>query len=402
MAKVQKAMKICLITPGHLISDPRIIKEATALSENGFRVHLIFTQYLFYLANHDQHILDAHPEWTYDSLDWTGSSIVSKLKRLRSKFYAVLAKNGITVFNRNHRWMVKKAISNSADLYIAHNLGALPVAVIAARKNNAKCGFDAEDFHRFEMSNDLNDFDVKLNIKIEDHYIPMLNYLTASSPQIADKYLSLYQLPVETLLNTFPRTSNTSIAANITHPLNLFWFSQTVGANRGLEAVIHGIGIAGVRINLHLLGDVNKEYEAALRHLTVLIAPLCNLQFYAPVQAEHIFEIACKFDIGMAAEPNIPLNRDICLTNKLFTYIQSGLAVLASNTTAQVAFLKKLPNAGLIYKDAISLANAISTYHFNRQLLLETKKINYHTGQLSLNWESEVPKFLKIVYKTIA
>ncbi len=42
----------------------------------------------------------------------------------------------------------KSACDIKADLYIAHNLGALTAAAMAAQKNNARYSFDAEDFHR--------------------------------------------------------------------------------------------------------------------------------------------------------------------------------------------------------------------------------------------------------------
>jgi len=394
-------MIVCLITPGHLASDPRLIKEAKALSENGIAVHLIFTQYVRYLVKYDQLILESNPEWTYDCLDWTGSSSLSKIIRLRSKLHSIFNNDYKISPDRNHNWLFKKAVAITADLYIAHNLGALPAAVCAAKKNNAKSGFDAEDFHRFEISNNINEKEVKLKITIEDNYIPQLDYLTASSPKIAYKYSALYHLDVKTILNAFPKTRSVNITANITTPLQLFWFSQTIGPNRGIEAVIQGIGMSGIRINLHLLGDISKEYKDGLLYLIAKDAPLCNLQFYTPVRAEQIFEIAYAFDIGLAAEPHFPLNRNICLTNKLFTYIQSGLAVLASDTVAQVAFFSQLPEAGIIYKDSRSLAEAITAYHLNRERLFETRKMNYLAGQSSLNWETEAPKFIETIYRAI-
>jgi hypothetical protein len=35
---------ICLVTPGHLGSNPRIVKEADALTEHGYQVHVVFAQ----------------------------------------------------------------------------------------------------------------------------------------------------------------------------------------------------------------------------------------------------------------------------------------------------------------------------------------------------------------------
>jgi len=401
MAKIQKQRSVCLITPGHLASDPRLIKEARALSAANFKVHLVFTQYMTYLVAYDKIILKHNPEWTYEVLDWTGNSFRSKLNRLRSKLFEFLRGNNKIPLNRNHNWLLKKAMAHICDLYIAHNLGALPIAVLAAKKNNTKCGFDAEDFHRFEMSDDINSASVKHKIAIENHYVPQLDHFTASSPLIALAYSRLYNRWITCILNTFPRVPKRNVVGNTDNPLQLFWFSQTVGANRGIETIIRGIGKSQIRIELHLLGDANDEYKERLESMITADAPLCKVHFHKPVQADIIFELACQYDIGLAAETPFPLNRNICLTNKLFTYIQSGLAVIASDTTAQKDFLDQFPKAGILYRNDDEFADALKVYQTNRKLLLQTKEHNYLTGQHSLNWEIEKTKFLDAIFNSL-
>ena len=61
-----------------------MVKEAEALSEAGYRVHLIYTRHVRYLVDTDQQILESHPEWTYDHLDWAGAGIIPKIVKLIS------------------------------------------------------------------------------------------------------------------------------------------------------------------------------------------------------------------------------------------------------------------------------------------------------------------------------
>ncbi|MGI4727500.1 MAG: hypothetical protein ACRYGB_02930, partial [Janthinobacterium lividum] len=165
--------KVCLITPGHLASNPRLVKEAQALTTSGYQVHLIYTQYVPYLIDFDNVILKKNPSWTYNCLNRTSKSIyIQSLNYLAAALQKVclmlLLRGKKTDFNLCHAinryfsWQLKKAIATKADLYIAHNLAALPVAVFAAKKNQSKCGFDAEDFHRHEISDDPEDPDVVL------------------------------------------------------------------------------------------------------------------------------------------------------------------------------------------------------------------------------------------------
>jgi glycosyltransferase involved in cell wall biosynthesis len=401
MATIRAGKTICLITNGHISSNPRLVKEAMALSKRGFKVHIIFTQYVDYLVEHDLQILAANSEWTCQYLNWTGNSLTSKINRLKSVLIRVINHRTNTRVNRNFAWQLKKAITYPADMYIAHNLGALPVAVMAAKKNNVKCGFDAEDFHRNEVSDDSSNEDVKLKIAVEDVNIPQLDYMTASSPQIAGEYALLYNREATTIVNVFAKIAMLNISRNDHKPLQLFWFSQTVGPARGIETAIKGIGIAGLKIELHLLGKSGSDYENQLREMAAVSAPNCTINFYKPVFPDDIFKLARQFDIGLALEPTTPLNRSICLTNKLFTYIQCGLAVIASNTIAQSWFLQQHPETGKLYNDEQRLANILVEYDNDRELLHQTKQACYTAGQTKLNWETESDKFIDTILHTI-
>lgn len=397
MAKIKGNITACIITPGHIAADPRLVKEAQALSKAGVSVHLIFTQYVDYLIGHDQQILDANPEWTYNKLNWSGNSLLSKAARTISGLIRLMP-NINTRINRNFFWQLKKTIQCPADIYIAHNPGALPIATIAAKKNKVKCGFDAEDFHRNETSDDDYNEDVKLKTAIEKANIPHMDYITAASPQIAEKYAVLFNRAVTTVLNVFPKTRINNIIHNTTKPLQLFWFSQTIGRNRGLEGIIEAINLSGVTMELHLLGKVSDDYKNQLlavnnKHENKYAA----LRFHAPVPGKELFTLTAQFDIGLAAEPGFSTNNKIALSNKLFTYIQCGIAVAASNTIAQTWFMEQYPETGKLYADTPELVNILLGYHHNRKLLYETKKAAYLIGQTQLNWDVESEKLIDAI-----
>jgi glycosyltransferase involved in cell wall biosynthesis len=398
MAKIQTGKTVCLITPGHISSNPRLVKEAMALSQSGYKLHLIFTQYVGYLVDHDQQILSANPTWTYDNLNWTGHNLASKCNRFLSKIVQLFNADKAMKLNRNYLWQLKKALACKADLYIAHNLSALPVAVIAAKKNNTKCGFDAEDFHRNEVSDDPANEDVKLKTAIEEKYISQVDYMTASSPQIADAYENLFNRKIITILNVFPKTGAINIINNTSEPLQLFWFSQTIGPNRGLETIIEAINSFAPAMDLHLLGTVGNEYK---QQLMSSIKNLSGLHFHQPVIPDELFSIAAKFDIGFTAEPGFSINNKIALSNKLFTYLQSGLAILTSDTPAQTAFLNQYPHIGSLYHNAQELSLLLISYHNNRELLYTTKVNNYKLGQEALNWETESKKLISTVQNVL-
>ena len=412
--------KICLITPGHLTSNPRLVKEAQALAANGYAVHLIFTQYVNYLIDFDNHILNHNPTWTYDCLDRTSKNIQTKTYNFITasiqKICVMLLLSGKNTnsiasqaINRFHSWQLKKAIEAKAGLYIAHNLAALPVAVLAAKKHKVKCGFDAEDFHRNEVSDDPKNADVKLKTFIENKYFPQTNYLTASSFPIAELYQKLFPAKkITTVLNVFPVVKE--VLPPVTkpnQPLKLFWFSQTIGLNRGLQDAFSALKFLNTeKIELHLLGYLDNQTKNNLDKLLIELQIKQDFKviFHQPINPDQLPIYAAQFDVGLALEPGFSINNNAALSNKIFTYLQAGLAVIASDTIAQKQFIAENPGLGFCYEkgNTQQLATILKQLIEKPELLLKTKQQAYRAARLNLNWETESLKFLQVVSETLS
>ncbi|MBC7922087.1 MAG: hypothetical protein H7Z75_13480 [Ferruginibacter sp.] len=278
----------------------------------------------------------------------------------------------------------------------------MPVAVRAARYHRAKAGFDAEDFHRAETAN-LPEKSLEQILYLEDTYLPDVDYLTAASPLIGKAYGSLYpDLRPVTINNVF------SIAQQLPalpllgeKALKLFWFSQTVGSNRGIEEAIHAIGITKKRdILLHLLGSCSAAVRADLEELATRRGlQRDQLVFMPTVAPDRLIRIAAQFDVGLALELAVPLNRDLALTNKIFTYLLAGNAIIASNTRSQAAFMNQYPAIGKTYDigDVPTFASHIQYFYENRGALNQCKLQAWELGKNELNWEKERVRFLRIV-----
>lgn len=93
----------------------------------------------------------------------------------------------------------------------------------------------------------------------------------------------------------------------------------------------------------------------------------------------------------------------MALSNKIFTYLQAGLAIVASDTKAQQSFLADNPNAGAIYskKNYQMLADILSDYNQNRDKLFNAQQASLKLGIEQLNWENESVKFLNLVNNTL-
>ena len=401
---------ITLITTGQPSTNPRLVKEADFLSGLGYNVKVIYCFYQPWAQQLDENIISQNPGMY---ICCGGDPVKSKFTyyktRLRQKlsqiFFSYFKGCGIpeNAISRTHSEALKAAKKIKTDLYIAHNLGALPAAVLAAKYMGCKVGYDAEDMHSAQF-NDVSMMYL-LNKYIEVKYFNRTDYFTAASPLIADNYRQTYPgLQPLVINNVFPKIKspfNTSRKA--TNIVKLFWFSQTVGADRGLENIVAAMAEAPAT-ELHLLGSCTTEYKAALLDIAVKSQVQANrIVFHTPIPPDELMAFAAQFDIGMASETGSTLNRDICLTNKIFTYLQSGLAIIASDTQAQSLFLSEYPAAGKLYQknNSDNLARCLHEYLQNPEALHQTRLGNYQLGQTELNWETESHKFSYIITNTL-
>jgi len=407
--------KVCLITSGHLSSDPRLCKEALTLSKKGFKVHVIFVQNLTYLLKVDQAILSKNPSWTSDILTCPKKDFntiilrkipaaVSKLLSIFSFNRVILQSSAVLIKNQNYYWQLSKAIKAKADLYIGHDLGALPVIIKASKKNSTACIFDAEDFHRHEVTDNEDSKEFKITQYLEDKYIPKANFVTAASPLIAAQYARLYSININSIVNVFPQVT-VKEKKELTNGLKLFWFSQTIGPGRGLENIILALNqLKRCDISITILGDLTKPDEAYFNNFFIKHNINTDLiHFKKPILSDELIDFSSNFDIGLATEIGTPKNRDICLTNKIFTYIQSGIAVFASDTAAQQQLMDSLQHVGVVYKknDLDDISTKLLSYLENRSILKTHQQNALKAGYETFNWEIESEKFFSVVERAL-
>lgn len=376
----------------------------------GYAVHIIYTRHVDYLIETDQTILDEHPNWTVDYLDWAGKNPKSRFNKivsgLKKQVADLLIENKLFyktsipfLSNRFYFWQLKKAVACKADLYIAHYPESLVIAARAARINRTAFAFDAEDYHRGENLPAA----VLRSIEItENMFLPEASYITAASPLIALAYKRLYpKVPVTSVENAFSLSRQPSFQDVSHEPFRFFWFSQTIGHGRGLEAFIAILGHTQRQdVQLTLLGNAQTNYKDSLTSLWQEAGlPQDLLVFINTVPEKEIFDIASSQHFGLCLEiPSVP-NKDFCLSNKLYTYILSGNYLICSKTQAQENFLKEQPGSGLLIdlNDIAGSAEKLLQILNSPANIQHTRLHNYKLGQTELNFDVEKVRLLKQV-----
>ena len=400
---------VVLVSSGQPSANPRLIKEAATLAENNFDVTVVYCPLSPWADTYDLKLFKRYPtiKWLKAGAHPTNQKVSYLYARLRQKYYQTIYKitgnrwgaglRSITLFSQE---LESKATKIKADLYIGHNLGALPAVVKAAKLHDAKAVFDFEDFHRGE-DNEQTLIWKKVQ-QTEDIYVRFLSKATAASPLIAAAYKSLYpSLEVTVINNCFSKKYSIGFNHQLpVKPLRLFWFSQTVGRLRGIETVIQAMGILpkGV-VSLSLLGNCSKEMKEYFSGISSANNVEKHVHFLNAVSEQELVSIASGYHIGIASEVPHIINREYCLTNKLFIYLLAGNAIVCTNTKAQSLFIKTYADTGLVYEynKAESLAKILEHYLNQPVLLSNHRKKAFEYGETTLNWEHERTIFLSYI-----
>jgi len=408
-------INVALLTSAQPSANPRLLKEAKSLFYNGYKVTVIWCPISPWADEFDQKLFNEYP-----FIIWIKAGYHSKHQqlgywyaRIRQKIWKVIYNLIGNYFDAAIKSLVlysqelnSIACQKKADLYVGHNLGALPAVVKAAKKHKVKSIFDFEDFHRGESAE--SSLQTKMVKEIENFYISFVDRISTASFSITEAYQTIFKKKnITTINNCFPLSYAVDCLQKLPNrPLKLFWFSQYVGKQRGLQTVIKAMSnFATDEITLTLLGTATDELKEYFYELMDDVGlNKSQVVFLDPRQESEIVQIAAKHHIGLAVEYVHIANRDLCLTNKLFMYMLAGNSLLMTDTKSQQYFFQENSNIGLVYEqeNVTSMVNALKYYLDNPAILEEHRKQSFQLAKEKYNWEMEQHIFLNNVKSVLA
>lgn len=320
--------------------------------------------------------------------------LMSSLLFILSKWVLIFlpqSKFWLSVRCNKRSWLLMQALKKQPGNYqllLVHNPGSFYPALQFATKHKIPLGIDLEDYHPGESKQErINNFFKKLNRAI----LPKATFITAASPDIleySEKDLGVAIKNKRVVLNYFPSTEFLLPVANNSAGLSLVWFSQNISFGRGLEQLIPVIK-NNPSIALHLFGHCNANFKSQWLNNAE------NIHVHDPLPQEDLHKSLSGFDIGLALEIPIDQNRELCITNKILAYLQSGLYILASYTVAQSRLLKEFPEHGiLIGMQTPEFKKVMETLLQQKESIRALAKQRFEKARLH-NWESKSQSLLE-------
>jgi glycosyltransferase involved in cell wall biosynthesis len=263
---------------------------------------------------------------------------------------------------------------------------------------------DIEDWHSEDLRpEDRRQRPLALLRAIERSLLQRATYVTTTSHALADALHSRYggQRP-EVIANAFPLQPDPRQGAP-GEPPAFFWFSQTLGPGRGLEALLKAWARTERPSRVVLLGEPCGGFgRTLLSELPAERRP--SLSMLPLVSPAELPRLAAAHDIGLALEqPDIP-SRNLTITNKILQYLNAGLAIVASDTAGQREVLAHRPEAGVLVNlhDAPSATAALDNLLALRDTLARRQQAARRLAEEVYCWEREAPKLLALVGTALA
>lgn len=408
--------KILFMAAGHLSSCPRLWKEAEALHAQGYRISVAFLQSVPQVSEFDRAFMRKRPEWEFLIFDWNDPSLRSRAikyvsiircrwERFLNQFRSEAKQNALAM--QHSVYALWTLVSDAqADLFIVHHPASLFAAAKRAAQLDVPYGYDIEDAFAYVRDGEFIDNPDRLIYHTEKKYLPYAAYLSSASPMYISLYREQYHLEQDmiTVLNVFePGRETVSGEYKDRHSssaLSLYWVSQTVGMNRGLQDVFRAMNVLNRRdIELHIRGrhdaDIREELISILEHEALR----AQVFFHDALPAPELKARNREHDVGLALELNASLNRSYCISNKIFEYMSAGLAVIATDTPGQRAVLEGHPESFFLYESGhiSTLAGHIAFLADHPEALHQAKEGALHLSATRYNWTQEqIPLVAKI------
>ncbi|MCC6690617.1 MAG: glycosyltransferase [Bacteroidia bacterium] len=292
----------------------------------------------------------------------------------------------------------EKKINNNFDYILIHLVDTLPLAVKLKKRMGAKLIYDSQEYFKGQYAKyqkDMKDWVVLA----ESANIKEVDILLATTNVMRNRIVSEYGLKIPAFrvrntpsLNSLKCVKQKELIVDSSKPLSLVWHGMAVYFNntRGVHILVQAVAHCKSDVKLYLQGNINAEQKQLFNgyldkyklHEKIFLRPSAH--------PDHIVESLTEHDAGLIGELPEEDNQMLTSSNKLFDYINAGLAVVSPALPGLSETLNEF-NVGLTYKtgDPVDLAACIDKLASGREVLNEFRKNSREVAKQQLYWEND-------------
>ena len=304
-------------------------------------------------------------------------------------------------------WFTLQAVAKvrrfPAELYHANDLDTLPAAVILSRLNHVPMLYDAHELFSDQFNSTSRQFSA-IFFGLERWLIRFANKVVTVNHSLAETLAAWHKVPLPSVVMNCP------FAVEVVRPMpEIRGGSSTRTAcliyqgifmrDRGLEELIRSVAwYESAELYLRGYGAL----EGTLRALVKAEHLQNRVHFLPPVAADRLVESLAGFDVGLIPYRATSLNNRLCLPNKIFEYLQAGLA-LAVSALPEMERVVKETKAGEVFnpEQPRDIARAVNVMTGDANRLAELKGRARAAAQ-RYTWEAQGAPQLLACYRELA
>lgn len=400
--------RILILIGGHVCNAPRPQKEADALAAAGHEVIVGGFWFDPEFISRDRALLATKP-WRFEPIvdfqpahRWNNFWIrlQGRIAKERFQRFQTFSPN---LLGFSAKAMLRMARNIRADLTIVHSELGLWVGS-KLLDEGFRVGVDFEDWFSEDLPAEARKIRPLSQIKaLEARLIRDCHYCLTTSHAMAEAMSTTYQAPKPTVIyNSFPWAERSQLDQKLydrqdTNRPSIHWFSQTIGTGRGLETLFQALPHLDRPIEIHLRGNYPDSARQQLE--TQIPNEWRNHLFIHPTVANDVLlSRIAEHDIGLALEIPYCSNKQFTTSNKMFQYLQAGLAVIATDTAGQQEVFDEFPQIGQLVasQSPIALAQALNEFLHHPEKLAAAKTAALEAAQSVFSWETQAEKVIQL------
>lgn len=349
--------KVIISVTNDLISDNRVHKVATSLTNSGFDVLLVGRKLK------------------------VSFSLNRKYKTKR--FRLIFNKSAIFYAEYNFRlfWFL---LFHKSDILLSNDLDSLFANFLVSRLKNKKLIYDSHELFT-EVPELINRPKTqKVWLKIEKFTLPKLKLAYTVCQSIADYYKDKYGIKMGVVRN-IPICSE--MAKNtVQNSKKIILYQGAVNIGRGLKEAIQAMQyLYGFELWIIGGGDIENELKLLVKNLDLDE----KVKFLGRKKIEDLPKYTLQADLGLSIEENLGLNYYYALPNKIFDYIQAEIPVLCSDLPEMKRIIENYKVGAILNShEPKQIAEQIIKNFKNSNQILDWKK-NLVEAKKELCWQNE-------------
>ncbi|HEY1259687.1 MAG TPA: glycosyltransferase [Stellaceae bacterium] len=293
------------------------------------------------------------------------------------------------IVNAVHR----AARSVAADVWLANDWTALPLAARLARENGGVYAYDSHELAAEEHAEQAawRYWKQPIVSAIERRYIGDAAVVSTVSAGIAERLDRLYALPRPTrVVRNTPHYRESGFRR--TGGRIRVLYHGIVASGRGLEVAIDSVAIWRPEFHFTIRGPENPGLSHALRTRIRDLGLADRVELAPAVPMTELVRAASAFDIGFFVFPDDCWHNRFVLPNKFFEYVMAGLALCVSDLPEMARLVNAYELGVLVPRvDPGAIAAAVNSLDRER---IDRCKQNALAAARELCWEREAAELI--------